>query len=263
MRWHGPGHATTRSGETTRPRSPTAWAGCPSSRTCRPGSSRRPPGARCSRRGSTTCCWPGWAARASSPRSSPAAAPPIPGHRRCTCSTRPIRRPSPASAVSCPPTGRCTSPRPSRVRPSRPAATSRGLGAPPRPRPVRGHHRPGKRPRRAGGRPRLRRHLREPARHRRPLLGAVVLRPRPGAAGWGRRRRAARLGRRHVRPAAGVGGRQPGGPPRRGDGRGRAQRPRQGDDRGSRGPGHVRPLARATAGRVDGQGRHGGGPRRR
>ena len=69
----------------------------------------------------------------------------------------------------------------------------RALLGPHRPaRAVRGRHRPRLRAGDAGRRARLPGHLREPARHRRSLLGAVVL--RPGAGGARRRRLAGLLG---------------------------------------------------------------------
>ena len=141
---------------------------------------------------------------------------------------RPIRRPSPASAVSC-----LRRPDAARRRvqvgfdprdPQPPRAAWERHPDPPgsRPSPTR------KRPRRAGGRPGLRRHLREPADigGRYSALSYFGLVP---AAGRGRRRRAAR-----PRPPAcptGCGRRRPPtrrpASPRRWPRR--AQRPRQGD----------------------------------
>ncbi len=104
----------------------------------------------------------------------------------------------------------------------------------------------------------LRRVFRNPQRHRRALLGAVVLRPGAGGAGRGRRRRAAarlpgrrggvralRLERVELRPVA-----------RRGDRRARAPGPRQADVHRRRPGGReLRPVGRAAGRRVDRQAR--------
>ena len=65
-----------------------------------------------------------------------------------------------------------------------------------RPDPLRRHHRPRDPVGQAGRRAGLRPLLREPARHRRPLLGAVLLRHGPGRAHRLRRRRTLRPGPR-------------------------------------------------------------------
>ena len=74
----------------------------------------------------------------------------------------------------------------------------------------------------AGDRARLRPRLPQRPEHRRPLLGAVVLRPRAGRAARLRRRRAARRRARRRRDRRGE--------RRSRDGRGRARGTRQGDD---------------------------------
>ncbi len=173
--------ATTRSGATTPPRSPTGSVG---SRWCR---GRSPT--------STPCAAPLRRARR---RRRPRAAygdgrvEPVPrgprpdvraraaGARASTCSTPPTRRPSPASAAALP-AGAHAAPGvvEVRARPSRPAATSTGRGrGPPDPARFAVITDPGTELGRAGARARLRRRLREPARHRRALLGAVAVRGR-------------------------------------------------------------------------------------
>ena len=125
---------------------------------------------------------------------------------------------------------------------------------PERRRALRRRHRPGQRPRRARPRARLPARVRERPRHRRPLLGAVVLRARAGGAD--RRRHPGRArGRRgggHQLPAQGG--------QLRAVARDRArragpQRARQADLRGRRAAVLVRPLGRAARRRVDRQAR--------
>ena len=135
-----------------------------------------------------------WAARACSPRCSPARSRPRAAGPSCGCSTPPTRPRWPASATSARRTRRCSSPRRSRAPRSRPAATSPTSGpAVGRPEQFVVVTDPGTALADAGRRARgFRAAVREPRRHRRPLLGAVVL--RAGAGGAGRRRLAGLLG---------------------------------------------------------------------
>ena len=71
-----------------------------------------------------------------------------------------------------------------------------GAGRAPRRAPLRGHHRRGHVPPAGGARPGLPRRLRQPVRHRRPLLGAQLLRH---GAGRAHRRRPGAAARRRAR----------------------------------------------------------------
>ena len=144
------------------------------------------------RRARRTSSCSAWAARPCSPRCWPARSRRGRPARPRACSTPPTRPPSPASATSARPT---RTPVPRRVevghddRDPQPArrTSGRDTGGAEQfaPSPI-----PAPRWPTLGRRARLPRRVREPARHRRPLLGAVVLR---SGAGRARRRRLAGL----------------------------------------------------------------------
>ena len=153
---------------------------------------------------------------------------------------------------------RCISSPASRARPSSRTRSPRTSGSGSRRRrralgrSLRRHHRRRHRARRAGARGTLPRRLHQPVRHRRPLLGAVVLRAGAGGADGPGHRRAGRLGpgdaRRRASPATAT----VDGNPAVGLGlvmaAGALTRPRQADAGRAAGARAVRPLGR-TAGR--------------
>ena len=111
---------------------------------------------------------------------------------RCTSSTTPTRRRSPRSTTPSPARRRCSSwprSRAARSRSSRSSATSgrrrwtrTGGDVAEGGRALRRHHRSGDPPRPARRGEALPPRLHQPGRHRRALLGAVLLRPGPGGA---------------------------------------------------------------------------------
>ena len=139
------------------------------------------------------------------------------------------------------------------------------LGAHAERRPVRRHHRSGNAARGARARARVPGDLPEPGRHRRPVLGAVVLR---AGAGRADRRPAAR----HPGPGGGDADRvrtrgpgraEPRGDARRRDGRGGPDGSRQADAAAAARDRELRQLGRAADRRVHGQGGQRRRPRRR
>ena len=126
--------------------------------------------------------------------------------------------------------------------------------APARRRALRGGDRPGHLARQARRRARLPAGVRERQRDRRPLLGAVVLRPRPRGAHRRRHPRGAR-GRRGRRPQLPAQGGQRRPVARHRARRARPQRARQADVRRRRPADRVRPVGRAARRRVDRQAR--------
>ena len=133
-----------------------------------------------------------------------------------------------------------------------PAGAVRRRGRPP----LRGHHRRGHVAAAPGCRAGLPRGLRQPVRHRRPLLGAVVLRPRAGGPHGPRPRPPARSRRGHGGElrATGAGDGEPRPHARRGARRAGPGRPRQADAAGLAGDRLVRRLGRAAHRREHRQG---------
>ena len=125
--------------------------------------------------------------------------------------------------------------------------------------PLRGHHRRGHVAREAGARAGLPRHLRQPRRHRRPVLGPQLLRHGPGGPHRRRPRAAARRRARHgrgLRPGRARRA-EPGPAARRRDGRAGAARPRQAHAGLRAAAGAARRLGRAARRREHRQGGHG------